>query len=55
MTSKQHKKIFIFFEAHTDPLPTKTMRELLPFFKEQNIKTFYAEQPITETKDETNK
>jgi hypothetical protein len=53
MTSEQHKKIFIFFESHTDPLPAKTMRQLLPFFKSQNVKTFCAEQPTTETKDET--
>ena len=53
MTSEQHKKIFIFFESHADPLPAKTMRQLLPFFKNQNVKTFCAEQSTTETKDET--
>ena len=53
MTSEQHKKIFIFFESHADPLPAKTMRQLLPFFKNQNVKTFCAEQSTTETMDET--
>ena len=47
------KKIFIFFESHSDPAPARTMNELLPFFNKENIKTFCAEQPTTETKEST--
>ena len=43
----------MFFEAHYDPAPARVMNELLPFFQKENVTTFYAEQPITETKEST--